>query len=167
MLCNASGGEPVAIEGAHGRTYAPLAAQVGKTLRVQETATNESGSTTAESAATPVLKAAGEATAPAQPDTPEPVLVWPFRMASDESHIEYLEQDTAKEYEQCVALVLTTLPGEFPDEPGFGLPDPTFTKVALTDLAAVVRKWEPRAHTYFTLDELAGIATEVGVEVSA
>lgn len=103
-----------------------------------------------------------------QPAVDEAVLKWPFRMAEDESHIPFIEQDTAEEYEQCVALVLTARPGEFPDEPDFGLPDPAFTEggVAEADLAAVVRKWEPRAHLFFTLDELIGFAQEVGIQVT-
>jgi hypothetical protein len=171
--CDPSGGSPVPIEGAHRKTYVPVPADVGHTLRVSEAVTNAAGtSLPAVSAQTPVIEATAATSTgllPSQPDVPEPVLKWPFRMAADESHIPFIEQDTAEEYEQCVALVLTTRPGEFPDEPDFGFEDPTFSEggVQEADLSAAVRRWEPRAHVYFTLDELIDFAQEVGIKVEA
>jgi hypothetical protein len=166
--CNETGEAAVAIEGANRKSYVPVLQDVGHTLRVAEIALDETGpSSPAFSPATTVVTTADiELQAPA---IDEPVLKWPFRMAEDESHIPFIEQDTAEEYEQSVALVLTTRPGGFPDEVNFGFPDPTFSEggVAAADLAAAVRKWEPRAHLYFTLDELIGFAQEVGIQVKS
>jgi hypothetical protein len=53
--CNASGGACVAIAGATGSTYALTGADVGDTVRVQETATNGAGSAPAVSAPTAVV----------------------------------------------------------------------------------------------------------------
>lgn len=171
--CDALGGSQTSIEGAHRKTYVPVPADVGHTLRVSEVVVNSAGhSVPAFSTQTPVIEATAatsQGLAPTQPDVPEPVLKWPFRMAADESHIDFIEQDTPQEYEQCVALTLITRPGEFPDESDFGLPDPTFTEggVSEADLVAVVRRWEPRAHLFFTQDELIGFAQEVGIKVKS
>jgi hypothetical protein len=165
MLCNAHGGEGVPIEGARGRAFIPSPYQVGLTLRVNETAEGVA----AESEPTPIITGVVAPSSTLQPAVPEPVMRWPFRMAPDESHIPFIEQDTPEEHEQCVALVLGSLPGEFPDEPDFGLPDPVFDEggVSEVDLAAVIRRWEPRAHTSFTLDELIGFAQELGIQINS
>jgi subtilisin family serine protease len=56
LRCDASGGTCQAIEGASAQTYVPLAGDVGHTLRVQETAGNALGASSAEgSAATGVV----------------------------------------------------------------------------------------------------------------
>lgn len=171
FICDPTGGNPTLIEGSTGKTYVPVPGDVGRTLRVSETATNLGGaSSPAVSAPSPVIVATGatqKGLPPTQPDVAEPCLAWPFRMATDESHVAFVEQDTPEEVEQCVALVLATRPGEFPDEPDFGLPDPTFVEggIAEADLTAVIRKWERRAQTFFTLDELLGFAQEISIEV--
>ena len=54
--CNSSGASCADISGATVQTYTPLAADVGKTLRVVVTATNASGSTPASSNATAVVQ---------------------------------------------------------------------------------------------------------------
>jgi 5-hydroxyisourate hydrolase-like protein (transthyretin family) len=57
--CGALGGSCLSIAGATGNTYTPVAADVGATLRVTETATNAGGSSTpATSAVTAVVTAA-------------------------------------------------------------------------------------------------------------
>ena len=54
MRCNPAGGECAAIGGAINRSYTPVLADAGHALRIQITATNGDGSTTASSAATAV-----------------------------------------------------------------------------------------------------------------
>jgi fibronectin type 3 domain-containing protein len=56
--CNSSGGECTVIAGATAQTYVPVAGDVGHTIRVEETANNEGGSTSATSAPTAVVKVA-------------------------------------------------------------------------------------------------------------
>lgn len=171
FLCDPKGNVLNPIEGANRKTYVPVPGDVGHTLRVSEIAVDKAGeSSPATSQASPVIQATAatqEGLKPTQPDVPEPVLKWPFRMASDQSRIVFIEQDEPEEVEQCVALTLLARPGEFPDEPAFGTPDPTFSEggVAEAALAAVLRKWEPRALLFFTLDELIGFAQEVAIEV--
>jgi hypothetical protein len=53
--CDSSGSNCMSISGATGQTYALAAADVGQTIRVQETASNASGSGTASSSATAVV----------------------------------------------------------------------------------------------------------------
>lgn len=103
----------------------------------------------------------------AQPQVP--VMQWPFRMGGfNSSEIAYVEQDTPEEIEQCVALLLTTSPGGFPDEPTLGLPDPAFRQggVSESDIDSVVHRWEPRAQVNFTSDELVSLTQTLGIEVS-
>ena len=80
-----------------------------------------------------------------------------------------VEQDSVEEIAQCVALILSTEPGAFPDEPQLGLPGAPFNVggISLSALEAAVRRWEPRALLNFTRDELAHLAQTVGVEVSS
>jgi parallel beta-helix repeat protein len=59
--CDASGGNCADIGGATGSTYLLVAADVGQTVRVVETATNDSGSASQESAVTTVVTAAASA----------------------------------------------------------------------------------------------------------
>ncbi|MHB1860271.1 MAG: DNRLRE domain-containing protein, partial [Solirubrobacteraceae bacterium] len=59
--CNTAGAECAAIEGATGVAYTPAAADVGHTLRVEVTAINSTGDVGAESAASGVIAAAGQA----------------------------------------------------------------------------------------------------------
>lgn len=104
----------------------------------------------------------------AQPQVP--VMQWPFRMGGfNSSEISYVEQDTPEEIEQCVALLLTTRPGDFPDEPTIGLPDPAFRQggISEADIQAVVRRWEPRAEINFTGDQLVALTQTLDIEVSA
>jgi streptogramin lyase len=70
--CNSAGEACTPIGGASGSSYAPLAGDVGKTLRAEVTATNEGGSESATSDPSGVVKAAGELTEYALPAASKP-----------------------------------------------------------------------------------------------
>jgi hypothetical protein len=56
-----------------------------------------------------------------------------------------LEQDTAEEIENCVALIASVPKGSLIDEPEFGITDPTFMLNPPTELiAAQIKEWESR-----------------------
>lgn len=97
-----------------------------------------------------------------------PHMQWPFRMGGvNSSGIAFVEQDSPEEIEQCVALVLVTRPGDFPDEPTLGLIEPAFRQggVSQADIEAAVHRWEPRAQINFTSDELVAVTQTLGIEV--
>jgi hypothetical protein len=62
--CDTSGGTCTAVSGATSQSYGVLRTDVGHTLRVDVTATNQYGATTSESKATPVIKVAPTPPAP-------------------------------------------------------------------------------------------------------
>lgn len=95
-----------------------------------------------------------------------PTMKWPFRLVNGK--VQFVEQDTAVEVEQCVGLVVATEPGGFVDEPDFGMADPTFEQNGVTvgEIEAAVSKWEPRAILSFGQDVLVGGAQTVGITVS-
>jgi Tol biopolymer transport system component len=79
--CNSSGGSCSNIGGATGSTYAVVSADVGSTLRVTVTGTNDAGSTTSQpSAQTGVVTAAGTVTAPR--NTSYPVISLGFQQTA-------------------------------------------------------------------------------------
>lgn len=67
LRCEADGTLPVAIGGATAMTYVPVTADVGKTLRVSVTGTNNFGSTTVVSSPTAVILVAGSPPPPPDP----------------------------------------------------------------------------------------------------
>lgn len=54
-------------------------------------------------------------------------------------------QDSDAEIRQSLGLLVATVPGERRSEPDYGLPDPTFGGVDVTEIADVIATWEPRA----------------------
>jgi phage baseplate assembly protein W len=57
-----------------------------------------------------------------------------------------LEQDSADEIENCVALIASVPKGSLIDEPEFGITDPTFMiRPRVNLIAAQMHEWEPRA----------------------
>src|SRR5579883_938895 len=68
--CSSSGASCSAVAGATGTTYALAAADVGKTIRVQVTATNSAGSAAATSAPAGPVAPPGSAPAPTTQPTP-------------------------------------------------------------------------------------------------
>lgn len=75
LRCDANGNNGVAISGAISQTYTLLSADVGSTIRVRVTATNSSGSVSAQSAATNVIISAS---APPPPPPPPPPVGTPL-----------------------------------------------------------------------------------------
>jgi hypothetical protein len=72
--CDQAGGHCADIPGAHGSTYTLTAADVGHTIRLEVTAKNAGGSTTAVSAATPVTAAAPASPASSPRSTSPPTI---------------------------------------------------------------------------------------------
>jgi hypothetical protein len=99
-----------------------------------------------------------------------PCMAWPFRMGGfNASEIPFVEQDSAEEIAQCVAMVFSVDEGDLVDEPTLGLPDPTFRTGGVSEapLTSVAQRWEPRAALNFTRDELVALAQTVDVEVAS
>lgn len=96
-----------------------------------------------------------------------PQLQWPFRINSQGTALAFVEQDTSIEVAQCVALLFTARPGDFTDDPEFGLPDPTFETdgVSESELESVVSRWEPRAELNFTGEQLVDLLQTFDVNV--
>jgi hypothetical protein len=70
--CNAAGAECVDVAGATSRTLTLAASSIGKRIRVQVTATNRDGATSAVSGATAVVRAKPAAPPPPPPPPPGP-----------------------------------------------------------------------------------------------
>jgi phage baseplate assembly protein W len=71
----------------------------------------------------------------------------PFRVTGSSAAV--VEQDSQEEIESCVEAVLRTPVGSRIEEPGYGIPDETFTQLAPNPTAEVylnaIAEWEPRA----------------------
>jgi phage baseplate assembly protein W len=76
-----------------------------------------------------------------------PHFAHPFRVDASGS-VAVLDQDTDEEIAQCVQVLLSTTVGERIEVPTYGIPNPVFRNQSTVDdanMAAAVRKWEPRA----------------------
>ena len=101
-----------------------------------------------------------------------PHLAFPVTLGADGS-LAVVEQDSADEIVQCVAVLLSTAREEREEVPTYGIIDPTFS-VGLdeAEILDALETWEPRAATAITdsistTDELmlmvrVGVATAVG-----
>lgn len=56
-----------------------------------------------------------------------------------------IEQDSADEIAQCVAVILATPEGSRVEVPDFGIPRLEFNLPDTADIIAAVQEWEPRA----------------------
>lgn len=68
-----------------------------------------------------------------------------------------VEQDSATEIVQSVAMLVGTRPGTRFQVPAYGIPDPTFEGISQGSLGQAVGRWEPRA-------QVAVITSPSGVE---
>lgn len=74
-----------------------------------------------------------------------PHLAFPYSVDRTGHGVE-LEQDTDDEIVNCVLLISTVSIGGLPDQPDFGITDPTFLlRPPLDVLAAQIHQWEDRA----------------------
>jgi hypothetical protein len=74
-----------------------------------------------------------------------------------------LEQDSAPEVAQSVALLVDTRPGERTALPSYGLPDPVGGRLDVDALVDVVAQWEERADT----TEVELLAAELAAQAAA
>lgn len=56
-----------------------------------------------------------------------------------------VDQDGAEDVAQSAALLLNTRPGERRSVPDYGLPDPLFGQLDISDVVERITTWEPRA----------------------
>lgn len=85
---------------------------------------------------------------------------------SDSGRLVTIEQDSAEDIAQCVALILDTRPGERAAFPEFGLPDPLFADLDIDEIAETVQRWEERADQ-LTIEQIAaGMFPELEVHAS-
>ena len=92
-----------------------------------------------------------------------PILSVPFRLGADGSIASVVEGSDQANAEQ-LSVIVRTVTGERPMQPGFGLPDPAFEGIAAADIAAQVALWGPAV----TVDDISSTvlsATETAVVV--
>lgn len=70
------------------------------------------------------------------------ILSVPFRLAPNGA-VATVEQGSDQANAEQLAVLITTVQGERPMVPGFGLPDPAFTGIKAGVLAAQVAMWGP------------------------
>jgi len=115
LLCNSAGGSCAAISGATAQTYVPPVADVGRTLRVTETASNAGGSgRPAESAATavqavPVASTTTKGLSPSLPADLQPVL--PTRLVLSPKSVTIKKHGIAPVQVRCPASASTGCKG--------------------------------------------------------
>lgn len=78
-------------------------------------------------------------------DTPQ--LALPFRFGANGQPLT-VDQDSVEEVADCVETFLRTPLGHFPEQPDYGLLDPSFEEGAVDtqELAAGLAQWEERAN---------------------
>jgi phage baseplate assembly protein W len=60
-------------------------------------------------------------------------------------HCATVPEGSIDEIAQCVYAICATELGQRLEMPGFGIPDPAFAGVDLSELRAAIAEWEPRA----------------------
>lgn len=74
-----------------------------------------------------------------------------------------VEQDSTADIAQSVALLIDTRPGERRAEPEYGVPDPVFGGVDVTDLSEAIVEWEDRADLAYAERIAAGVVEQLQV----
>jgi phage baseplate assembly protein W len=74
-----------------------------------------------------------------------------------------LEQDSADEIAQCVAVVMATPEGSRIEVPEFGVPRYEFRTPNAADIIAAVTEWEPRAD--LDIDVVQGLGDDASITV--
>lgn len=80
-------------------------------------------------------------------------LAFPIRVTAG-GGLATVEQDSTADIVQSVALLLDTRPDERRSVPEYGLPDPVFGGLNVTQLSQLIAVWEPRADLT-TIEQLA------------
>jgi len=70
-------------------------------------------------------------------------LAMPLRIAG--GRLATLQQGSVGDISQSVAVLLSTRPGERAANPDYGLPDPVFGGLSVSEVAETIRTWEERA----------------------
>lgn len=79
------------------------------------------------------------------------VLAFPFRV-DRQGHVATTERGSDAEVEEAIAVLTMTVAGERPMTPTYGVPDPTFVGLTLSDVAAGVSDWGPGGVTVVSVD---------------
>jgi hypothetical protein len=79
------------------------------------------------------------------PDVAIPHFTWPFTITAQGAVV--AQQDSDAEINSCVATIVNCFQGDFPENPGFGIPDQTFSPTPLdtSGLETSILVWETRA----------------------
>jgi hypothetical protein len=78
-------------------------------------------------------------------DVSIPHFAWPFTLTDQGAVV--AQQDTDLEIDSCVSVIVNCFHGQFPENPGFGIPDQTFSSTPLdtAGLETSILVWETRA----------------------
>lgn len=98
-----------------------------------------------------------------------PHLAFPLRLGSD-GGFAVVEQDSADEVAQCVAVLVSTVVEQRQELPDYGIVDQTFRdEVDIAGILDAVGLWEPRASAAITaeVDSLDALIEHVYINVSA
>lgn len=96
-------------------------------------------------------------------DTPH--FTFPFRLRANGQAAEITEQDSEREIEDCMVVLLQTEIGSRIELPDYGVPDLPFRERG-TDLAAlalIIEEWEGRADFSITQTEFADLTERIRI----
>lgn len=79
------------------------------------------------------------------------VLSFPFRL-DRQGHVSTTERGSDAEVEEALAVLVMTVAGERPMSPEYGVPDPTFVGLTLSDVATGVSDWGPAGVSVIAVD---------------
>lgn len=88
------------------------------------------------------------------------VLSFPFRL-DRQGHVSTTERGSDAEVDEALAALVMTVIGERPMAPEFGVPDPAFTGLSLSDVTAGVQAYGPEGV------EVVAVTTETMSETTA
>lgn len=75
-----------------------------------------------------------------------PHFSFPFSFSGLNVHAREVEQDSVDDIASCVAAILLTRVGQYPDTPEFGTDDPAFIEGGIDpdEMIRLIEFWEPR-----------------------
>lgn len=82
------------------------------------------------------------------------VLSFPFRL-DRQGHVSTTERGSDAEVEEALAAMVMTVTGERLMTPSYGVPDPAFLGLTLSDVATGVADWGPGGITVVSVDATA------------
>ncbi|HVL33899.1 MAG TPA: hypothetical protein VM600_10005 [Actinomycetota bacterium] len=95
------------------------------------------------------------------------VLSYPFRLTPDGRHAVVVQQDSDVDYAEQLAQIVLTRPGERELAPDFGVPDPAFGSLDVSDVVAVVQVHGPPVTIHdLTREERSDTIEEVLISFS-